>query len=137
MDFAYTDKVQKLQAQVSAFMEQHIYPNEARFLAEIEDNRRKGNPWVPTRVIEDLKPVARAQGLWNLWRPKDHGGHADQPGVRAAVRDHGASGLCAGGVQLLGAGHRQHGGAVPLRHAGAADSNGSRRCSPARSARRS
>ncbi len=74
MDFAYTDKVQKLQAQVSAFMEQHIYPNEARFLAEIEDNRRKGNPWVPTRVIEDLKPVARAHGLWNLWRPKDHGG---------------------------------------------------------------
>jgi len=74
MDFAYTDKVQKLQAQVSAFMEQHIYPNETRFFAEIEDNRRKGNPWVPTRVIEDLKPVARAQGLWNLWRPKDHGG---------------------------------------------------------------
>ena len=74
MDFAYTDKVQKLQAQVSAFMEQHIYPNEGRFLAEIEDNRGKGNPWVPTRVIEDLKPVARAQGLWNLWRPKDHGG---------------------------------------------------------------
>ena len=74
MDFAYTDKVQKLQAQVSAFMEQHVYPNEARFFAEIEDNRRKGNPWVPTRVIEELKPVARSQGLWNLWRPKDHGG---------------------------------------------------------------
>ena len=74
MDFAYTDKVQKLQAQVSAFMEQHIYPNEARFFAEIEDNRRKGNAWVPARVIEELKPLAREQGLWNLWRPKDHGG---------------------------------------------------------------
>ena len=33
MDFAYTEKVQKLQAQVSAFMDQHIYPNEARFFA--------------------------------------------------------------------------------------------------------
>jgi acyl-CoA dehydrogenase len=74
MDFAYTDKVQKLQAQVSAFMEQHIYPNETRFFAEIEENRRKGNAWVPTRVIEELKPIARGQGLWNLWRPKDHGG---------------------------------------------------------------
>jgi acyl-CoA dehydrogenase len=74
MDFAYSEKVQKLQAQVSAFMEQHIYPNEARFFAEIEDNRRKGDAWVPTRVIEELKPLARAQGLWNLWRPKEHGG---------------------------------------------------------------
>jgi acyl-CoA dehydrogenase len=74
MDFAYTEKVQKLQAQVSAFMDQHIYPNEARFFAEIEDNRRKGNAWVPARVIEELKPLAREQGLWNLWRPKDHGG---------------------------------------------------------------
>ena len=117
MDFAYTDKVQKLQAQVSAFMEQHVYPNEARFFAEIEDNRRKGNPWVPTRVIEELKPVARAQGLWNLWRPKDHGGTLDEPRIRTAVRDHGPGSLRARGVQLLGAGHRQHGSAVALRNA--------------------
>ncbi len=74
MDFSYSDKVQKLQAQVSAFMAQHIYPNEARFFGEIEENRRKGNAWIPTRVIEELKPLARAQGLWNLWQPKDHGG---------------------------------------------------------------
>jgi acyl-CoA dehydrogenase len=74
MDFSYTEKVQKLQAQVSAFMEQHVYPNEARFFQEIEDNRGKGNPWVPTRIIEELKPLARAQGLWNLWRPLQHGG---------------------------------------------------------------
>jgi acyl-CoA dehydrogenase len=74
MDFAYSEKVQKLQAQVSAFMEQHIYPNESRFFEEIEENRRKGNAWVPTRLIEQLKPRARAQGLWNLWQPKEHGG---------------------------------------------------------------
>jgi len=74
MDFSFSDKVQKLQAQVSAFMEQHVVPNEARFFQEIEDNRRKGNAWVPTRIIEELKPLARAQGLWNLWRPLQHGG---------------------------------------------------------------
>jgi acyl-CoA dehydrogenase len=74
MDFSFPDKVQKLQAQVSAFMEQHVYPNEARFHQEIEDNRGKGNPWLPTRIIEELKPLARAQGLWNLWRPLQHGG---------------------------------------------------------------
>jgi acyl-CoA dehydrogenase len=74
MDFAYTEKVQQLQAQVSAFMDQHVYPNEARFWQEIDANRRKGNAWIPTRVIEELKPVARKAGLWNLWQPKDHGG---------------------------------------------------------------
>ncbi len=74
MDFAFSDKVQKLQAQVSAFMEQHVYPNEARFHEEVDANRRKGNAWIPTRIIEELKPLARAQGLWNLWRPNQHGG---------------------------------------------------------------
>jgi len=74
MDFSYSDKVQQLQKRVIAFMEQHVYPNEARFLAEIAENRSKGNPWIPTRVIEDLKPIAHKQDLWNLWRPKDHGG---------------------------------------------------------------
>ncbi len=74
MDFAFSDKVQKLQAQVSAFMEQHVYPNEARFHDEVDANRRKGNAWIPTRIIEELKALARAQGLWNLWRPNQHGG---------------------------------------------------------------
>jgi acyl-CoA dehydrogenase len=74
MDFSFPETVQKLQAQVSAFMQQHVYPNEARFLAEIEANRSKGNAWIPTGVIEALKPVARKDGLWNLWQPKDHGG---------------------------------------------------------------
>jgi len=74
MDFNFSDKVRDLQKKVGAFMDAHIYPNENRFFEEIEENRRKGNAWIPTRVIEDLKPKARAAGLWNLWRPKDHGG---------------------------------------------------------------
>jgi acyl-CoA dehydrogenase len=51
-------------------MDQHVYPNEARFHAEVEENRRKGNAWVPTKVVEELKPKARAAGLWNLWLPE-------------------------------------------------------------------
>ena len=74
MDFSFSDKVQKLQAQVSAFMDQHVYPNEARFWDEIDANRSNGNAWIPTRVIEELKPLARKAGLWNLWQPKNHGG---------------------------------------------------------------
>src|SRR5258708_18676966 len=74
MDFNFSDRVRDLQKKVGAFMDAHVYPNERRFFEEIEENRRKGNAWIPTRIIEDLKPKARAAGLWNLWRPKDHGG---------------------------------------------------------------
>ena len=70
MDFAHSAKVQDLQRRVTAFMEEHVYPNEARFHGEVEENRRKGNAWIPTVVVEDLKRKARAAGLWNLWLPQ-------------------------------------------------------------------
>ena len=69
MNFDYTDKVKDMQARVLAFMDQHIYPNEKRFFAEIAENRAKGNPWIPTKIVEELKPKARAAGLWNLFLP--------------------------------------------------------------------
>jgi len=74
MNFEYSDKVKELQKKVSDFMQQHVMPQEAPFLEEIAQNRAKGNAWIPTRIIEELKPKARAAGLWNLWQPKDHGG---------------------------------------------------------------
>ena len=74
MNFEYSSQVKELQKRVAAFMDEHIYPNEDRFFGEIEANRKKGNAWVPTKIIEELKPKARAEGLWNLWRPKAHGG---------------------------------------------------------------
>jgi len=70
MDFSYSDKVKALQAKLARFMDEHIYPNERRFHEEVEANRAKGNPWVPTKLIEELKPKARAEGLWNLFLPR-------------------------------------------------------------------
>ncbi len=70
MDFEYTPKVKDMQARLLAFMDEHIYPNEARFFAEIAENRAKGNAWVPTKIVEELKPKALAAGLWNLFLPK-------------------------------------------------------------------
>ncbi len=70
MDFAYSDKVKALQGKLARFMDEHVYPNERRFSDEIEANRAGGNPWVPTKLIEELKPKARAEGLWNLFLPR-------------------------------------------------------------------
>jgi len=70
MNFEFSDKVKALQKQLQAFMDQHIYPNEQRFLEEPE----QGDRWKPSRVIEELKPKARAAGLWNLFLPEDEHG---------------------------------------------------------------
>jgi len=70
MNFDYSPKVQEMQARLLAFFDAHIYPNERRFLEEVEANRRAGDAWVPTRLIEELKPLARQAGLWNLFLPK-------------------------------------------------------------------
>ena len=65
-----TPKVQELQARLSAFMDQHIYPNEARHFHEAESL----GPWKVHPVVEELKPLARKEGLWNLFLPhSEHG----------------------------------------------------------------
>jgi acyl-CoA dehydrogenase len=69
MDFSYSPRTQELQARVSAFMAEHVYPVEARYHAEIEANTQAGKRWTPVQVIEELKPKARAAGLWNLFLP--------------------------------------------------------------------
>ena len=69
MEFAYTEKVKAMQAKLVAFMDEHIYPNEHRFHQEVLENRKKGNAWIPTKIIEELKPIARKAGLWNLFLP--------------------------------------------------------------------
>ncbi len=69
MDFDYSPKVQQLQTRLRAFMDEHIYPNEHAFHAEIDANRAAGNAWVPTKIMEELKLKARAAGLWNLFLP--------------------------------------------------------------------
>ena len=71
MEFDYSDRCKELQAKLLTFMDEHIYPNEKAYKAEIDRNGvEKGNRWLPTRIIEDLKPKAREQGLWNLFLPK-------------------------------------------------------------------
>ena len=74
MDFEYSQKVKDLQSRIGEFMDEHIYPNENIFFEQIETNRKNGNAWIPTEVVEEKKIQAREAGLWNLWRPQSHGG---------------------------------------------------------------
>ena len=65
MDFEYSPKVQELRKRLTAFMEEHIYPNDRRWWEHVRGERR----WEPVPLIEELKPKARAAGLWNLFLP--------------------------------------------------------------------
>ncbi|HYL78437.1 MAG TPA: acyl-CoA dehydrogenase family protein [Bryobacteraceae bacterium] len=70
MNFEFTDKVKSLQQRLQAFMDEHVYPNEQRHHDEVAH----GDRWQPSRVIEELKPKARAAGLWNLFLPESEDG---------------------------------------------------------------
>ena len=70
MNFEFTPKVKELQQKLSDFMDEHIYPNEKLFYQQINE----GDRWQPVPILEELKPKARAAGLWNLFLPaSEHG----------------------------------------------------------------
>ena len=70
MLFEFPAHVRELEARLRAFMDEHIYPNEKRYHEQIAI----GDRWQPTAIIEELKPKARAAGLWNLFLPdKEYG----------------------------------------------------------------
>lgn len=69
MNFQFPSKVELLREKLSAFMDEHIYPNERTFQEQRDQNR-----WQPTAIIEELKEKARREGLWNLFLPEsEHG----------------------------------------------------------------
>jgi len=69
MNFEFSGKTKELQRRLLGFMDESIYPNEQRYYEEVE---RHG--WQPTKIVEDLKPKARAAGLWNLFLPDNENG---------------------------------------------------------------
>ncbi|MBI3372992.1 MAG: acyl-CoA dehydrogenase family protein [Betaproteobacteria bacterium] len=73
MDFSYSPKVQELQARVRDFLERYVLPAAADYQRQAE----AGNPYPP--VMDDLKALARSEGLWNLFLP---GLKDDEPGTR-------------------------------------------------------
>ena len=68
MFFETTPKARDLAQRINAFMDEHVYPNERRYFEDAE----KLGPWKTYPVVEELKPKARASGLWNLFVPAKH-----------------------------------------------------------------
>jgi acyl-CoA dehydrogenase len=73
MDFSYSPRTQELRAKLLRFMDDHVYPAEDAVHQELAANTAAGKRWTPLQTIENLKPKAQAQGLWNLFLP-----HSDQ-----------------------------------------------------------
>ena len=71
MDFDYSPKTKDLQVQLQRFMDEHVYPAETLYKAELEANTVAGKRWTALQTIENLKPKAKAAGLWNLFLPVD------------------------------------------------------------------
>ena len=70
MEFEYSQKTKDLLKRVNAFMDEHIYPNEQKFMSEVAE----GDRWQPTKIMEEMKAKAKAAGLWNLFLPESRRG---------------------------------------------------------------
>ncbi|GAB3653773.1 acyl-CoA dehydrogenase family protein [Streptomyces sparsus] len=66
MDFALDDRTENLRKQLTAFMDEHVFPAEA--VAE-EQRAALDSPWQTPAVVGELKQRARELGLWNLFLP--------------------------------------------------------------------
>ena len=63
MDLDENARTRELRHRLEVFMDEHVYPNEDRFFRESMEL----GPWAVWPVVEELKPLARAAGLWNLF----------------------------------------------------------------------
>jgi len=73
MDFEYTPKVEELRRRVLTFMDDHIVPRICQYNEEAALGR------YPVSFMEDLKTLAKMEGLWNLFLPHLRD---DEPGTR-------------------------------------------------------
>jgi acyl-CoA dehydrogenase len=63
--------VRDLERRLRAFMDEHVYPNEATYKKQLGAS---GDRWQPPKVVEELKQKAKAAGLWNLFLPESEYG---------------------------------------------------------------
>ena len=110
MDFELSDRAKDFRERLQAFMDEQVYPAEPVYDEQL---RAADTPHAHPPVMEELKDEARERGLWNLFLPDESSARASPTSsTRRWPRSSAARHIGAGGVQLLGARHRQHGGAA-------------------------
>jgi len=71
MGFEFSEISNRYRDELTAFMEEHVYPKERLFHEQVEAAEDK---WQSPPILEELKARAKAQGLWNLFLPNsDYG----------------------------------------------------------------
>lgn len=78
MKFEYSEKSRQLLDKLSAFMDEHIYPNEHAYADQLHAT---ANRFAPLPLMDELKVKAKAAGLWNLFVPVSHGEFSDFGGL--------------------------------------------------------
>ncbi|ARN75769.1 acyl-CoA dehydrogenase family protein [Oceanicoccus sagamiensis] len=76
--YQFSEKSQALQAKLTAFMDEHIYPNE---IAYAEQLHAAENRFAPLPIMDELKQKAKAAGLWNLFVPEKYAQYCDHGGL--------------------------------------------------------
>ena len=73
MDFAHTPRAQALRQRLDAFMQRYLLPHNPAWHRSVQDGV------YPPPFLDDLKALARDEGLWNLFLPGLRDG---EPGTR-------------------------------------------------------
>ena len=115
MDFQPSERCAEFKERLTAFMDEHVYPAEEVYERELLRVRRSAPPAGDHGGAEEARP--RRRPVEHVPARRAARRRAVQQRLRAARGDPRALAHRLGGVQLLGAGHRQHGGAAPVRHA--------------------
>ncbi|KJE90221.1 acyl-Coenzyme A dehydrogenase [Capsaspora owczarzaki ATCC 30864] len=68
--FGYSERTVLLQARVTKFMEEHVYPRERDFFDFLNSAPSR---WTVVPFMEELKAKAKREGLWNLFLPSVSG----------------------------------------------------------------
>lgn len=76
--YEFSDKSQRLTQRLMNFMDEHIYPNEEAYAAQL---RASVNRFAPLPLMDELKDKARKAGLWNLFVPEEHAEYCDHGGL--------------------------------------------------------
>ncbi len=69
MDFALSPTAQNLSQKIRAFLDQHVFPQEALYFQQLGADSPQWREWNVPPIMESWKAAAREQGLWNLFLP--------------------------------------------------------------------